>query len=647
MNLQVVIESEAAYRHGRNLIQGKDVTWITTSPWLLEKLPEMGDKVLSPEAEVRPEEAHETGELAVLLTEGITKYIDERLTDLPSGLKAGDALAESLFRSYAGLYYKAWLLEQVLNQGKKSNAKTYVIGDPTFQWPNEFDVFLPRKATLFAVLAGLSGCEALQVLPFKEENWEGSARKKMRAVGTSAWEKTMNGMNTPLTTLLLKGWRKIKAQTEKIGDNAGEKDVWILKENSLIEEAGIPLRLRGLRVRLLPAIRPADSVGDETAALGTLDQFCAQCQSLLTRTRMGGRGSPLFDGATKLAASLTMNALRFARGQAKSIEVFVEREIATNRGNEHPIVLTNALRFPRHVMFYQGCNRWNATVFLASHGVAAGLSRYHDRLWNILSFGHGDVFLGYSEGECRLAKAHVVAGAPVSERSIRGKNVQRRFARRRLGVPSGKRLIMYVANLYSNNDVDLPYGGTNDWFEHRLKRTMIREVFSRLPDHCVAKLYPTQRYADRDPFVEMEKPSNVDILQWAEFRYLRSACDVLLVDMVQSAFGWAWSAGVPLILLTTPYYPLLPDVLKDFEEALFVVSAETDLWVQEVLALLRLPHRELEQRWRAKEPARRRTETERIFGPKTKAGRSLVQAVLRERKGLIRRTSTSGRIERI
>jgi len=257
------------------------------------------------------------------------------------------------------------------------------------------------------------------------------------------------------------------------------------------------------------------------------------------------------------------------------------------------------------------------------------------------------VFLGYSEGECRLAKAHVVAGAPVSERSIRGKKVQRRFARRRLGVPSGKRLIMYVANLYSNNDVDLPYGGTNDWFEHRLKRTMIGEVFSRLPDHCVAKLYPTQRYADRDPFVEMEKPSNVDILQWAEFRYLRSACDVLLVDMVQSAFGWAWSAGVPLILLTTPYYPLLPEVLKEFEEALFVVSAETDHWVQEVLALLRLPHRELERRWRAKEPARRRTEIERILGPKTKAGRSLVQAVLRERKGLIRRTSTSGRIERI
>jgi len=647
MNIQVVVESEAAYRQGRSFFQDKGVTWYTTSPWLLENLPKMGEKVISPESEIRAEDAHENGELAVLLTERITRYIDGRLTDLPSGIKAGDALAESLFRSFAGLYYKAWLLEKVLDQGKKSRGETYVIGDPIFQWPNEFDVFLPRKATLFAILAGFSGCENLHVIPFKEKDWERGARKKMQAVGTSAWEKTMNGMNTPLSTLLLKGWRKIGGHREKRDDRPREKNVWILKENSLIEEASMPLRLRGLRVRSLPAIQPADSVNDETAALGTMDQFSAQCQSILSQTRMGGCGSPLFEGATKLAASLTMNALRFARGQAKSIEAFVEREITANIGNERPAVLTNALRFPRHVMFYHGCKHWGVPVLLVSHGVAAGLSQYHDRLWNILSFSHGDVFLGYSEGECRSSKAHSVAGAPVSERSLRGKKMQRLFARRRLGVPSGKRLVMYVANLYSNNDVDLPYGGTNDWFEHRLKKTMIHEVFSRLSDHCVVKLYPTQRYADPDPFMETEKPSNVHIVQWAEFRYLRSACDVLVVDMAQSAFGWAWSAGVPLILLTTPYYPLLPDVLKDLKEALFVVSTDTDLWVQELLSLLRLPHRELESKWRAKDPVRRRTETERILGPQTKAGRTIVQTVMRERKSIIRRPRTAGGIERI
>jgi hypothetical protein len=296
-------------------------------------------------------------------------------------------------------------------------------------------------------------------------------------------------------------------------------------------------------------------------------------------------------------------------------------------------------------MFYHGCKRWDIPLLLVSHGVAAGLSKYHDRLWNILSFSHGDVFLGYSQGECRSAKAHFVAGAPMSERSLRSKRIQRVFARRRLRVPPGKRLIMYVANLDSNNDVDLPYGGTNDWFEHQLKKTMIQEVFRRLPDHCVAKLYPTQRYADPDPFMEMEKPSNVDIVQWAEFRYLRSACDVILVDMVQSAFGWAWSAGVPLVLLTTPYYPLLPDVMRDLEESIFVFSTETGLWVEELLALLRLPQRELEKRWSEKASVRRRTETERIFGPKTKVGTSLVQAVMGEREGMIQRPRKNSRVE--
>jgi len=190
---------------------------------------------------------------------------------------------------------------------------------------------------------------------------------------------------------------------------------------------------------------------------------------------------------------------------------------------------------------------------------------------------------------------------------------------------------MYVANLYSNNAVDLPYGGTNDWFEHCLKKTIVREVFSRLSDHCILKLYPTQRYADPDPFLGMSQFPNVDIIQWSEFRYLRSACDVVIVDMVQSAFGWAWSTGVPLILLDTPYYPLLPDVKKELEEAIFIIPVEREKWGQELLNLLELPEEELARVWRKKEAARLRTERERIMGPGTEVGEVLAQ-VVSERK---------------
>lgn len=627
MNANIVLESETAYRHAKSLFQGMTVTWWTTSPWLFEKLSEAGEEVLSLERSVRPGDAHAIGELAVLVAEGITDYIDERLTDLPSGMRAGAALGESLFRTLSTLYYKAWLLEQVLDQSKD---KTYVIGDDHFHPPGQLSVILPRKATLFAALCSQSACEGVQVIPFEDVDWEKEARAKMGGVGRSLWERMINLMNMPGSTLRFKIYRHLNNRG-RTRDIRRRQDVYILKLNPLIEEAFFPMRRRGLRVKMLPPLEVANSTGDESGALGTFDEFCERYLSIMRQAGRSMAQGPLFEGATKLAASLTLGALKFSRAQAEKIEEYVIGEIVQDPAKNGAIVLTNALSLPPEVMFYHCCKHRRVPVFLVSHGVSAGLSKYHDRMHKIMSFSHGDVFFGYSRGECRPGGNHVVTGAPFSERSIVAKRIQRSLARRHLRVPPDKRLIMYVANLYSNNAVDLPYGGTNDWFEHCLKKTIVQEVFGRLSDHCILKLYPTQRYADPDPFLGMSQFPNVDIVQWSEFRYLRSACDVVIVDMVQSAFGWAWSTGVPLILLDTPYYPLLPDVKKELEEAIFIIPVEREKWGQELLNLLELPGEELARVWRKKEAARLRTERERIMGPGTEVGEVLAQ-VVSERK---------------
>jgi hypothetical protein len=626
--MNVVVESEAAYRYGKSLFQGKTVTWHTTSPWLMEKLPEIGESIFSLEFGLLPEETHEIGETAVLLADGIARFIDRRIKDLPSGMRAGIALGEVLFRGYAALYYKAWLLERLMRRTGRGREEVYIIGDTDLPTVKNFVVLLPRNANLFSVLA--SYCEEgnAQTLLFKEEDWEGVVNKRLVALGTSRWERAMNAANMPATTLVFKVYKYWKA-TRRMGRHPGKEDVYILKSNPLIEEAFIPLRLKGVRVRFLPSLPLSDAAQDESITLGA---FYEQCRPILSRSGLIDHDGPFLKAATKLAISLTMEALRFARSQAWSVEDFVNREIG-DRDIKNKVVWTNALSQPAEVMFYYGCKKRRLPVFLVSHGVSAGLSRYHGRVRKVMSFSRGDVFVAYSKGECHPEMDYVIAGAPCSERSLRGKRIQRHFARAHLHVPSGKRMIMYVANLYSNNAVDLPYGGTNDYFQHCLKKTIIEGILNKLTDHCIAKLYPTQRYADPDPFVAQGKSSGVVVAQWKEFRYLRSACDVILVDMVQSAFGWAWSTGVPLVLLTTPYYPLLPDVEKDLKKAIFVVSTETARWDQELLSLLQLPRGELERMWREKERARLRTEIERIMGPRVGLGTALVRATLAAKMG--------------
>ena len=632
MTIHVALECESAYRYARTTLKGQSITYCTTSPWLLEKLPEAGEKVISLEEGVRPEDAHEIGELALIITEGIAAHIDERMTGLPSGMKPGTALAECLFRTLAALYYKAWLLDRFVEKAKRSHEETFVIGDPVFQFPEQFIVLLPRRAMLFAALAEASGEEALQVIRFKAPDWEAAAEKKIRSVGRGPWERTINIINMDYSTLLFKVHRNW-CNWENADAGNGNADVLILKQNPLIEEAVFPMRRKGLRVRILPPLERTDTAGDESGVLGPFDRFHEQFRTLIKRASKIGRHGRLVDGATRMAASFTMHALNFARAQGNHVEEYVDRQIVRNRRNERSVVLTNGLSLPWEVMLYQCCKHRGVPVFFVSHGVSAGLSKYHDRARGVMSFSHGDSSFGYSEGESHPDMVHKVTGAPVSERRIAGRGIQRALARRRLHVPHGKRMIMYVSNLYSNNSVDLPYGGTNDFFQHNLKRTMIHEVFKELPDHCIVKLYPTQRYADPDPFLATKPFPHVDITQWSEFRYLRAACDVVICDMAQSAFGWAWSTEVPLVLLTTPYYPLLPDVLKELENAVFLVSTEDDAWGKNVLSLLRLPDNELRKMWREKEPVRRRTSQERILGPQNGVGKVITQVILEATHG--------------
>jgi hypothetical protein len=72
----------------------------------------------------------------------------------------------------------------------------------------------------------------------------------------------------------------------------------------------------------------------------------------------------------------------------------------------------------------------------------------------------------------------------------------------------------------------------------------------------ILKLYPTQRYADDYDFYDLlPEFQNLKIVKNIEFRFIRTAADLLLTTSTQSTLGWVHGTGIPYMYLDFTWSP--------------------------------------------------------------------------------------------
>ena len=200
----------------------------------------------------------------------------------------------------------------------------------------------------------------------------------------------------------------------------------------------------------------------------------------------------------------------------------------------------------------------------------------------------------------------VECGAPDETKNIKLYSLQRLVSRKKLEV-KGVTLFYASLNLLTNNNGVFPHY-MPDIKRYSLERILLSNIFKNINKEVIYKYYPSQNYLyEENPYVSLVKNNKkVKLAQEEDFRYIRTAADIILTSNPSSTLGWCIGLNKPLVYLDSENYNQLEDkeVKKAFNESFFVFSYDNENWVEELIEFLNKPYSEILELWKEKEKYR-------------------------------------------
>lgn len=419
------------------------------------------------------------------------------------------------------------------------------------------------------------------------------------------FDKVFNIVNRTAGAVAYKLWRKWAAD---IHFGGGRGTILLLSDNEGIEESFVALLCRGWRlVGVAPPAPAPEGDGPPTADLTTLGAALEK----VWRTTAGEWLPPTVAEACwrllwcRASAAFAAHPAHLAEWRES-----VAHWAATFGNGPGPLIALGSGLYLPGMRLLDACLREaGIPIVCTDHGTSMGLVERHDHTaMGAVSFS--DHYLAFNEETCSLfeknrrafdQKIHVI-GSPLVMSRTRLPRIQRAAARRLLGVQRRDSTLMYLTSLSANNRphgfgtaTDAEYAG----FQRRLVATL--DAFK---GKVVVKPYPAHRYADPEQIWRMPLPENSALAPFGEFRHIRWAADVLLLELSSSTIAWALGCDVPIIYVENAMNALTRRAVEAMREGVFFVDSAAPAWEREVEALLSLPQSELRRRWRAMAPAR-------------------------------------------
>ncbi len=414
------------------------------------------------------------------------------------------------------------------------------------------------------------------------------------------FDKAVNILKRAAGAAAYRLWHKLGTYIALTG---GRGTILLLSDNEGVEESFCSLLRRGWRLALVappkmeaPAAEPAqrdlsslstalaavwrDTIGDRLPAA-----IAGACWRLLWRRV-----------ATAVAAH--PDHLRRTRELAQDWRTRHEREAA-------PLIALGSGTYAPPMRLLDACLRaMGIPVVCADHGASIGLLARHDyTAADFVSFS--DHYCAYSPEAGAVyersrqrpdQRVHIIGTPKVMCRS-RTPGLQRALARRRLGVAANTPLLIYVTSLSANN-VQMGYGSTTDAKYADIQRRLV-ELLARFPGRVVVKPYPAHRFADPEQIWTMPLPENASRSPFGEFRHLRWAADLLLLDLASSTLGWALAPDIPLIYVDSHHSATTDRAGAALRDAVLYVDAREPGWEDRLSSHLSAPLAQTRQRWRA------------------------------------------------
>lgn len=631
MNVRhVLVESTAAYE-AMDSLRGDEVVWHTASPFLLERLCRQGPRVESLEAGIAQEELNALGEPALRIAKAWGRRLDSIEAATLARLSIGAAVLPQLKLLIVPLLVRAILADRWATRVVSTAEKPSVVGSPELSSPTPWSMKFANSDTLyFHVLKRSPWASCVEFVASEPRRTGGPADAARRSRSDCWW--TMSSASASKFCYVL--WRRYASgKPWKLPWADAGTEVGLFGNNELIKEAFLPLLVRGATVREL-RMPPAAATVSDGWVLGANERevLRGDLQSILLDLAVDWK-LPSLAGAASLGAERMLAFLDVFLPYVRAARQSPPLNASARRRRR--VALSHGLTDPVERLFHQLVHETRTPIIEVEHGGAAGLSHAHSGSVELAGMNACDASIVYNENFARYYAAHLgqrmpptfVAGAPSYVRS-RGSRMSRGLARRSIGATPRERVVMYVTNMFFGNGLTMPYIHLDTHY-YAFQRRIVCEGLAASPDRCFVKLYPSASRLDPDPLTACaDLPPNVALITRGDFRYLRYAADIIVIDVPLSTLGWALGADVPTILLDLPFNPLLPDAAGLADEAVFRIDCTADDWMTGLRDLLTAPASALDRRWEQKRRSRHEFVERYVLGPGGLPGRRVADVAV-------------------
>lgn len=619
MTALVYIDSRAAFASAHQ--RGTIATDI--SP--LAALPELAGRVVDMDRLLSSEKVNALGDTAIRLSLAVDDLL--RGSDLPErvGLLTDFCQTGGGFsRLTAGLLHRASAMSHMLARGSFSAIELFTIGQDWFQ-PST-PLVAARFGSPFPALgaAGFFGSLAVRtrvIEPPAVNAPPAAVAKGMRRV-----------LYLPTSLLLYEVLDRLRV----VPRGRGQKGTLVVgHENEALREALPWLALNGF------AIQRIGNRFSRSEPTHTTDERWLQPLTELVSPailRAVGAHAEFDDAARNAISTLLMRQLAVGLpAVASAIPAWRDRIASQWKGVDPKIYLTGGLFGLAGAQLFGLLREACVHVVDFEHGFTTGLSEHSQRKIAYSEASTADTVILSNENAVRAFGSarrgsevkRIAAGLSTQSAKMLRRPLQRRAARRALGLKGSLPVIFHVSTWLHSGNMRPGFGTPSESFVVDAERALIEKCYAGLDKTVVFKRYPTFRFPDEPTLSDrVELPRNVMISPDEDLRYLRAAADLFVTASPTSTLGWIVGAGVPIIWLASrKVNPVVEQWDHIVREAYLTVDVDSPDWPDALNRLLSEPMSDLNCRWAEKAEVRARLHRDAIVGPDSRSGRRAAAAI--------------------
>jgi len=277
------------------------------------------------------------------------------------------------------------------------------------------------------------------------------------------------------------------------------------------------------------------------------------------------------------------------------------------KDNNKKIILASALSNPLSKIVHNIFRSNNYNIILFEHGVTKGISALSSRRLHTSEIYNADYFVGYSSGSLsnldKLVKEKkiksCITAAPIHSKRVLLAPLQRFIWRKKLNIKNKQCALIHVSPLPYSGNRRLGFGSPTETEVFEIEKEFIK-IYNSSNKTVFYKKYPAYRFPYNPPLKDIYyRYKNIRFIGDLDYRYIRSAFDIIVTGSPSSTFSWCLSANKPLIFFDSKIInPLIDNKVRELiKKSVFYINLDKDNWKNKLDEIISQDYQHILEEW--------------------------------------------------